>query len=144
MKSAVFENLLLGHIFKQQPLASPCCIYLELLQDTSVPQRPRVLPNDVEIQALNVVGTRIKVERWTKTLPVISPGETIAAKVYNTDEIILPAPPNNEEWYVTHFGLWSGNSPEDYLLYYSAFEDTIKLDSNYNSILPGSMIIWES
>jgi len=144
MKSATFEDLLLGHIFKQQPLDSPCCIYIELLQDTSVPQNPRVVPADLEIQALNVVGSRIEIQNWTKVPPVISSGQTFAAKVYNTDEIILPVPPGNQEWYVTHFGLWSGNGPNDYLLYYSAFEEPVKLDSNHNSIRPGALIIWES
>lgn len=142
MKSVSFQSKLLSHIFMQAPLSCPCTIYLELLYD-ELPGAENI-PADVEIQNLSVVGYRVPVQNWTKIEATLSPGESQAPKIYNTDEIILPFPADESTWLVTHVALWAETADETYLLYYFSLEDTVSISKDEpKSFKPGDLLLTE-
>jgi hypothetical protein len=140
-KSATLESKILDHLFKEEPLESPCCWWLELLSNTDNTDYP--IAADSEIASLRVLGSRVKIPSWTKTPPVITSGETQHALVYNTHEVILPYPSDTAVWMATHISIWSEQTG-GYLMYWSSLETNLIIDKeNPLSFRPGDLIIRE-
>jgi hypothetical protein len=140
-KSATLESKILDHLFKEQPLETPCCWWLELLSNTASSSFP--LAEDAEIGTLRVLGSRVKIPSWVKVPPTISSGETQHALIYNTLEIILPYPTDTSSWLATHIAIWT-ERVEGYLMYWSSLETSLAISKESpQSFKPGDLTIRE-
>lgn len=137
-KSFGLEQALLAHLFLGVEYPCPREWWLTL---HSSPETVSLTGSN-ELAEFPPLAPARRVYGWTLTAADLDARE--GAKVTNRYDLVLPSPPEGQEWLVTHYGLWADPDLSD-LLYWKVLQTPFRLFYGQTAILAaGQLVIREN